>query len=72
MKEIVTRDMLHKGLRVIIGDEDIGVIKGTVVDCDDLHYVYVRYDLGGFGLYCFVEGCEVNSEKNGYPLYLIE
>lgn len=72
MKTKLTRDMLKVGLRVTYTDEDDGTIyNGTVEECDDLHNVWITYDIGGGGLYCFVEGCEENSEEF-HPLYLAE
>jgi hypothetical protein len=39
--------------------------KGLIVTKDGLDI-----DCGGSGLYCFVKGCEDNSEKD-FPLYYI-
>jgi hypothetical protein len=65
--ELVTRTNLEKGRKVI--DEDN--IIGTIEKCDNLHDVYVIHDNDmGSALYCFVEDCEENSEKD-YPIYYI-
>jgi len=45
---------LRKGMRVVDSDGDVGYIR----DCDDIHNVFVVYDLGGSGLYCFDKDCE--------------
>lgn len=58
MRQRVDKNTLYKGM--IIEDE-MGV-KGVVEECEDLHNVHIRYEDQAFGLYCFIEGCEENSE----------
>jgi len=69
----VTRNNLFKGMCV----QDSEGIKGVVRNCEDLHNVHITFEgegididwyetpfeCGGSGLYCFVEGCEENSEE---------
>ena len=64
--QTVTRGSLKKELRVKSHDGSLG----TIIECEDLHNVNVEYDTGGAGLYCFVDGCEDNSEID-YPLYVL-
>lgn len=56
--DLVTQYNLSKGKKVIDEDGEIG----TIIDCSDVHNVYVEGDNGGSGLYCFAKGCEDNSE----------
>jgi hypothetical protein len=71
--QIVHRDSLYKGM--IVWDNDGN--KGIVKDCENLHNVHVEFEGfeidgeiegEGLGIYCFVEGCEENSELID-PLY---
>lgn len=76
---LVTRDNITAGQKVI----DSEGMKGIVRDCKDLHNVHVTlegegltidwygksFECGGSGMYCFVEGCDENSEMIA-PLYL--
>jgi len=49
-----------KGQRVI--DEDGNF--GTIIEADDKHNIYVRYDNGkGFGLYCVDPECPEHSGR---------
>ena len=70
---IVNSSNIFKGLRVM---DNKGVI-GTVMECDDLHNVWVIFDgegliveidntekeCGGSGYYCFVKKCDENNDQ---------
>ena len=46
---------LKKGMKVIDGDGDIGII----TECEDAHNVIVQYENEGVGIHCLVEDCEL-------------
>lgn len=78
IKQCVTRSNIKGGMKVIDSDGKVG----KVIACEDLHNVHVIFEgdglevkvhgkaitCGGSGLYCFIEGCEENSEDID-PLY---
>lgn len=60
---------LYIGMRV---QDDEGNI-GTVKECYDIHNIFVKFDNGGTGLYCLIEGCadniRINDEDIAIPYY---
>jgi hypothetical protein len=70
---IINPSNLTIGMRVQNDEGNVGTVEG----CEDIHNVYIKYDHGGYGLYCLVEGCieeaivnEHNVEIPHYdPLY---
>lgn len=42
------------GMKVIDIENNVGFIE----DMSDLHNVWVRYESGGYGIYCQINGCE--------------
>ena len=53
LTQIVNLNNLVNGMRVQDGEGNIGTVK----ECEDLHNVFVKYDNGGSGLHCLIEGC---------------
>ena len=53
LTQIVNLNNLVNGMRVQDGEGNIGTVK----ECGDIHNVFVKYDNGGSGLHCLIEGC---------------
>lgn len=54
MRRKLEFEELKVGMKV--WDEDFQAV-GKIVDCKDIHNVFVEYENGGSGLYCLKEGC---------------
>lgn len=62
----VTRENIKLGGKVIDSEGN----KGQIIECEDLHNIFVK-GKNWTGLYCFVDGCDENSEKDD-PLRYID
>lgn len=51
---------IRVGMKVIDRDGITGIVK----DCKDIHNILVKYENGGSGLYCLVEGCADETTIN--------
>jgi hypothetical protein len=65
-KILVTKENVHKSMRVSDSENHIG----TITSCDDIHNVLVEFDNGGSGLFCLEEGCDTGLSDE--VLYLNE
>ena len=50
---VVSHSNMFVGMRVKDNEGNVG----SIIDCKDIHNVYVEYDNGGSGFHCLVEGC---------------
>lgn len=51
-------------VNVKVKDKDLQDLSGTIAECDDLHNVFVTFDNGGSGYYCFAEDCAHNNQDD--------
>ena len=68
LKVKLTANNLFKEAR--IRDEEGSI--GTIIECEDLHNVFINFDDGGSALYCFIEDCEERKKyEENVILYLL-
>lgn len=61
MKNKVTIENVRVGMRVY-SIEDSRILYGYVMECEDFHNVFVKFDNNfGSAYYCLVENCEDNG-----------
>jgi len=53
--ELVEYDIVYAGMRV--KDVDTDFEEGVIIEMNDIHNIYVKFDNGGFSLYCLDKTC---------------